>query len=107
VGTLSDETGSVLGFFVADDGAGIPESDREEVFEHGYTTNTVGTGFGLSIVEEIVEGHGWTISVGESDAGGARFDVYTTGDITEADPFTGDRTGHEDETCSTDEMRES
>jgi PAS domain S-box-containing protein len=79
VGTLSDETGSVSGFFVADDGAGIPESDREEVFEHGYTTNTDGTGFGLSIVEEIVEGHGWTISVGESDAGGARFDVYTTG----------------------------
>ncbi|WP_257628832.1 histidine kinase N-terminal 7TM domain-containing protein [Haloplanus salinarum] len=79
VGTLSDETGSVSGFFVADDGAGIPEPDRKEVFEHGYTTNTVGTGFGLSIVEEIVEGHGWTISVGESDAGGARFDVYTTG----------------------------
>jgi signal transduction histidine kinase len=79
VGTLSDEAGSVSGFFIADDGTGIPESHREEVFEHGYTTNTDGTGFGLSIVEEIVEAHGWAISIDESDAGGARFDVRTTG----------------------------
>jgi PAS domain S-box-containing protein len=78
VGTLTDETGSISGFFVADDGTGIPASEREEVFEHGYTTNRDGTGFGLSIVEEIVEAHGWTISVGESEAGGARFEVYTT-----------------------------
>lgn len=78
VGVRSSETGAVSGFFVADDGVGIPESDREAVFEHGYTTNADGTGFGLSIVEEIVEAHGWTIAVGESDAGGARFDVHTT-----------------------------
>jgi PAS domain S-box-containing protein len=78
VGALSDGTGSVSGFFVADDGTGIPESVREDVFEQGYTTNTDGTGFGLSIAEEIVEAHGWSISVGESDAGGARFDVHTT-----------------------------
>jgi signal transduction histidine kinase len=79
VGTLSDDGGSVSRFYISDDGTGIPESDREDVFEHGYTTNTDGTGFGLSIVEEIVEAHGWNISVGESDAGGARFDVHTTG----------------------------
>jgi PAS domain S-box-containing protein len=77
VGTLSDETGSVSGFFVADDGSGIPGPDREAVFEHGYTTNEDGTGFGLSIVEEIVEAHGWRISVSESEAGGARFEVHT------------------------------
>jgi signal transduction histidine kinase len=79
VGTLTDETGAVSGFFIADDGTGIPESGRAEVFEQGYTTNRDGTGFGLSIVEGIVEAHGWTISVGESDAGGARFDVHTVG----------------------------
>jgi signal transduction histidine kinase len=79
VGLLSDETGAVSGFFIADEGAGIPEPDREEVFEQGYTTNRNGTGLGLSIVEGIVEAHGWTISVGESDAGGTRFDVHTTG----------------------------
>jgi PAS domain S-box-containing protein len=79
VGTLSDEMGSITGFFVADDGTGIPESDRDAVFEHGYTTNEDGTGFGLSIVEEIVAAHGWTISVTESDTGGARFELHTTG----------------------------
>ncbi len=79
VGTLSGETGSVSGFFIADNGAGIPESHREEVFEYGYTTNTDGTGFGLSIVEEIIEAHGWTISITESDAGGVRFEVHMTG----------------------------
>jgi PAS domain S-box-containing protein len=78
VGTLSGETEPVSGFFIADDGTGIPESDREEVFEQGYTTNRDGTGFGLPIVEEIVEAHGWTISTGESDAGGARFEIHTT-----------------------------
>jgi PAS domain S-box-containing protein len=79
VGALSDETGAVSGFFVSDDGTGIPASDREMVFDQGYSTNMDGTGFGLSIVEEIVEAHGWTISVGESEAGGARFEVHTAG----------------------------
>ncbi len=63
------------GFLVADDGDGIPEDDRETVLEHGYTTNDEGTGFGLSIVVDIVEAHGWEISVSDAADGGARFDV--------------------------------
>jgi len=46
------------GFYVADDGPGIPEKNRDEVFEAGYTTTSEGTGFGLNIVEQIVEAHG-------------------------------------------------
>ncbi|SFG81161.1 PAS domain S-box-containing protein [Halopelagius inordinatus] len=67
-----------LGFYVADDGPGIPESDREAVFEHGHTTCEQGSGFGLSIVESIVEAHGWNVRVTESSAGGARFEIRTT-----------------------------
>jgi PAS domain S-box-containing protein len=63
------------GLHVADDGPGIPASIREEIFDYGYTTSVDGTGYGLSIVQQIVEGHGWEISVGESDAGGARFEI--------------------------------
>ena len=63
------------GFYVADDGPGIPEDEREAVFEPSYTTTEEGTGFGLAIVKEIVEAHGWTIEVTESDTGGARFEV--------------------------------
>ncbi|MFB6360430.1 MAG: ATP-binding protein [Halobacteriales archaeon] len=63
------------GFFVADDGPGIPGEDREDVFESGYTTDTDGTGFGLAIVKEIADAHEWTITVTESRDGGARFEV--------------------------------
>jgi len=71
VGPLPD------GFFVEDDGCGIPANRREDVFERGYTTNTDGTGFGLSIVAQIIDTHGWTISVTESRTGGARFEIRT------------------------------
>jgi len=63
------------GFAVADDGPGIPAEKRERVFDPSYSTREGGTGFGLAIVEEIADAHGWSVSIGESDAGGARFEV--------------------------------
>jgi PAS domain S-box-containing protein len=63
------------GFFVADSGPGISEGDHGRIFEAGYSTDDDGTGFGLRIVEQIAEAHGWTISVTESEQGGARFEV--------------------------------
>jgi PAS domain S-box-containing protein len=63
------------GFYVEDDGPGIPADERDAVFEHGYTTADGGIGFGLAIVEEIVKAHGWEIRVAESDDGGARFEI--------------------------------
>lgn len=69
VGMLED------GFYIADDGPGIAEHEREQLFDAGYSTREDGTGFGLSIVKQIVEAHGWSISVGESEAGGARFEI--------------------------------
>ncbi|AGB30142.1 PAS/PAC sensor signal transduction histidine kinase [Natrinema pellirubrum DSM 15624] len=68
VGPLED------GFYVADDGAGIPTDERERVFENGYSTASDGTGFGLSIVATIAEAHGWDVRVTESPSGGARFE---------------------------------
>ncbi|NHN58677.1 MULTISPECIES: HAMP domain-containing sensor histidine kinase [Halorussus] len=62
------------GFFVADDGPGIPPEDRERVFEGGYSTRPDGTGFGLPIVRRIAEAHDWEIRVTESAEGGARFE---------------------------------
>ena len=63
------------GFYVEDDGPGIPEREREDVFESRFTTAADGTGFGLTIVRRIVEAHGWTVDVGEGRHGGARFEV--------------------------------
>jgi len=68
VGETSD------GFYVADDGPGIPEDEREQVVESGYSTTDGGTGFGLAIVSEIATAHGWDVTVTESDTGGARFE---------------------------------
>jgi signal transduction histidine kinase len=71
LGVLDDESG----FYVEDDGAGIPNSEREDVFQSGYSGSRVGTGFGLSIVERIVDAHGWSITLTEGTAGGARFEI--------------------------------
>jgi len=68
------------GFSIEDDGPGIPEEDRDEVLEKGYTTHEEGTGFGLSIVQTAIEAHGWEIAVTESPEGGARFEITGVGD---------------------------
>ncbi len=62
------------GFYVADDGPGIPAADREDVFEEGYSTGD-GMGLGLTIVGDVVEAHGWDVAVTEAVDGGARFEV--------------------------------
>jgi len=83
-GTVTVTVGKIdgTGFFVEDDGPGIPADERTEVLERGYTTSEDGTGFGLAIVSEIVEAHGWTVGVTESAAGGARFE-FTDVDVLE------------------------
>ncbi|WP_251342197.1 PAS domain-containing sensor histidine kinase [Haloplanus halophilus] len=65
------------GFYVADDGPGIPPERRERVFELGHTDDDDGSGLGLAIVREIADAHGWEVVVTESEAGGARFEVVT------------------------------
>ena len=71
VGPLDDGGG----FYVADDGPGIPRDERDHVFESGYSTVDSGTGFGLAIVAEIATAHGWDVrAVGGAD-GGARVEV--------------------------------
>jgi len=62
------------GFYIADDGPGIPPDERDRVLEPGWTTNPDGTGLGLNIVCEIAQAHEWDIDVTESAAGGARFE---------------------------------
>jgi PAS domain S-box-containing protein len=63
------------GFFVADDGPGIPADQRDAVLEWGESADPDGTGLGLAIVDQIARAHDWTVTVGESESGGARFEV--------------------------------
>lgn len=62
-------------FYVEDDGPGISEAVRDDVFETEYSTSDGGTGFGLTIVKRIVDAHGWNIRVTEGTDGGARFEI--------------------------------
>ena len=66
---------------VDDDGAGIPETERERVFDRfvrldeARDRDSGGTGLGLSIVREIATAHGATVSAAAAPGGGARFEV--------------------------------
>ncbi|WP_458206081.1 PAS domain-containing protein [Haladaptatus sp. NG-SE-30] len=64
------------GFYVADDGSGIPAENRETVFEVGYTSAAEygGTGLGLAFVREITKVYDWECTITESASGGARFE---------------------------------
>jgi signal transduction histidine kinase len=72
---VNSDAGHQGGLFIEDDGDGIPADERGEVFAHGHTTSEEGTGFGLSIVTDVVDAHGWDIIIAESDEGGARFEI--------------------------------
>jgi signal transduction histidine kinase len=60
---------------VHDDGPGIPEPERERVFDPFVTTKATGTGLGLYSVRESVRAHEGRIDVGPSPLGGACFRV--------------------------------
>jgi signal transduction histidine kinase len=78
VGVLA-ENGERTGFYVEDDGCGIDPDSAGQVTDYGYSTAESGTGFGLSIVAEFVDRHGWELTIGDSTDGGARFEIRWQG----------------------------
>jgi PAS domain S-box-containing protein len=61
---------------VADDGAGIPDDRKSDIFEREVTNfDDPGSGFGLYLVAEILDSYGGDITVADSKAGGARFEL--------------------------------
>lgn len=75
-GTVTITVGPLeTGFYVEDDGPGIPDEQKDDVFDHGFTTSDDGSGYGLSVVRTIVNAHGWDILVTDEESGGARFEI--------------------------------
>ncbi|MBF0140311.1 MAG: HAMP domain-containing protein [Magnetococcales bacterium] len=60
---------------IADNGTGIPPQDRDRVFEPYFTTKKKGTGLGLAIVKKIIEDHGGTIRLKDSEWNGALVEI--------------------------------
>ena len=71
----SDGAEADAGFYVEDDGPGLGDADADDLFAMGYSSERAGTGFGLAIVQDVCRAHGWEVRTGESDLGGARFEV--------------------------------
>lgn len=62
------------GFYLEDDGPGIPDEHRDRIFERGYPPDSASSGLGLHIVKRIADAHGWTLRPESSADGGARFE---------------------------------
>ncbi|MBD3414904.1 MAG: HAMP domain-containing protein [Candidatus Aminicenantes bacterium] len=60
---------------VMDNGSGIPNQERENIFEPFYTTKSSGIGLGLANAQKIIEQHQGSIRVKESEEGGACFEI--------------------------------
>ena len=80
VGPLPDTDG----FYVADDGPGIPADVAESLFDEGVSGDG-GTGLGLAIVADIVDAHGWTDDAVDEPDDGARFEVRAADERVPAD----------------------
>ena len=85
---IQNDTEGVL-VRLTDNGPGIPDALREEIFNPFVTTKKTGVGLGLSIVSQIVDGHHGTIRVERGPEGGASFTVFfPLEEISESQPMT-------------------
>ena len=78
VSVRAGERGDAIEIAIDDDGPGIPEDLREEVFKPFYriegsrNPGTGGVGLGLTIARDVIRGHGGEIRLGDSPNGGLR-----------------------------------
>ncbi|QEI09295.1 sensor histidine kinase [Pigmentiphaga aceris] len=95
IGARRTANGALL-LWVADDGVGIPEALRENLFEPFTTARAGGTGLGLALVREIVQAHGGRVSLADtSRATNADTDEFLAdpplGEATKASKSSGTR----------------
>jgi signal transduction histidine kinase len=75
VGGGGAELGAYAMMVISDDGPGIPEADRDRVFDRftrlddARARDAGGSGLGLAIVKELVRRHGGTVTLGDGQPG--------------------------------------
>jgi two-component system nitrogen regulation sensor histidine kinase NtrY len=75
VETQRDVPNNIVRVVVADNGPGIPPTERDKLFLPYYSTKRRGSGLGLAIVRRIIAEHGGSIEVGENVPRGTRFTI--------------------------------
>ena len=75
VETQRDKPNQLVRIIVADNGPGIPASEREKLFLPYYSTKRRGSGLGLAIVRRIIAEHGGNIDVSDNVPRGTRFTI--------------------------------
>ena len=73
--TQHDPSNNLVRVIVADDGPGIPVSERDKLFLPYYSTKRRGSGLGLAIVRRIIAEHGGSIDVGDNPPHGTCFTI--------------------------------
>jgi signal transduction histidine kinase len=72
---LDGDSGGKIRILISDNGCGIPERDREVIFELFYTTKSSGIGLGLANARKIIEEHKGSIRVKDKKGKGASFEI--------------------------------
>ncbi|MFP4115647.1 MAG: PAS domain-containing sensor histidine kinase [Candidatus Aenigmatarchaeota archaeon] len=73
----TEDLGDKVDVIVEDDGKGIPDEKKDKILDKGLSVGSSGgSGLGMYFVDKITENYGGEVEVGDSELGGARFDVY-------------------------------
>jgi signal transduction histidine kinase len=83
---ILERGGDELVLSVSDRGCGVPEKERDRIFDSFFTTRQQGTGLGLALVKKIVEAHGGSISLQSKPGRGTTFTLRLPARKAEACP---------------------
>jgi signal transduction histidine kinase len=72
---VTNNASSYVALYIQDTGPGISAADRENIFNPFFTTKPAGSGLGLFICRTIVEAHGGTLRLTETDLQGSTFEI--------------------------------
>jgi signal transduction histidine kinase len=71
----SHNANAYVAFYIQDTGSGISAADRESIFNPFFTTKPTGSGLGLFICRTIIEDHGGTLRLAQTDIRGSMFEI--------------------------------
>lgn len=72
---LKERSRKIIKVVMSDNGCGIPDKEKDVIFELFYTTKTTGIGLGLAIARKIVEQHNGSIQLSENAKKGTSFEI--------------------------------